>query len=185
MAAERWRHHEGKKSEKGHATFCGRTVCAIVLYLQRLRRNLVILSGGNPPRYETNHTNLRRSYGFGWVTCLGRWKMAYKKPGKSSALSLSGSLASTISVYERCRRDSRQGGGPRGYPRLGLGFASRLVILTVYGLSRLADRRVNKSTEDICIDQSCHLVIRLVLARLHVGLYFHGLSSLVCRCIRA
>jgi hypothetical protein len=75
-----------------------------------------ILSGGNPPRYETNHTNLRRSYGFGRVTCLGRWKMAYKKPGKSSALSPSGSLASTISVYERCGRDSRQGGGPRGSP---------------------------------------------------------------------
>ena len=40
LAAERWRHHEGKKAEKGHATLCGRTGCSIVLSLQRLRRNL-------------------------------------------------------------------------------------------------------------------------------------------------
>jgi hypothetical protein len=30
----------GKKGQKGHATLCGRTFCAIVLYLQGLRRNL-------------------------------------------------------------------------------------------------------------------------------------------------
>src|SRR5215471_1620693 len=40
LAAERWRHHEGKKAKKGHATLCGRTGWSIVLYLQRLRGNV-------------------------------------------------------------------------------------------------------------------------------------------------
>src|SRR5712691_1661623 len=31
---------EGKNRQKGHATLCGRTVCPLVLYLQRLRENL-------------------------------------------------------------------------------------------------------------------------------------------------
>jgi hypothetical protein len=40
MATKRGQHQEDKKGKKGHATLCGRTFCAIVLYLQRLRRNL-------------------------------------------------------------------------------------------------------------------------------------------------
>src|SRR4029450_12060327 len=40
MATKRGQHQEGKKGEKGHATLCGRAFCAIVLYLQRLQRNL-------------------------------------------------------------------------------------------------------------------------------------------------
>src|SRR6266446_503506 len=39
MAADTWRPHQGKKGKKGHATLCGRTVGALVLCLQRLRRD--------------------------------------------------------------------------------------------------------------------------------------------------
>jgi len=40
MAVERGRQQEGKKGKKGHARLCGRTFWAIVLYLERFRRNL-------------------------------------------------------------------------------------------------------------------------------------------------
>src|SRR6266705_2078752 len=39
MAADTWWQHQGKKGKKGHATLCGRTVCTLVLCLQRLRRD--------------------------------------------------------------------------------------------------------------------------------------------------
>jgi hypothetical protein len=39
----------GKKCKKGHTTLCGSTVCVLVLCVQRLRRNVRQLSGGNPP----------------------------------------------------------------------------------------------------------------------------------------
>jgi hypothetical protein len=39
MAADTWRPHQGKKGQKGHATLCGRTFGALVLYLQRLWRD--------------------------------------------------------------------------------------------------------------------------------------------------
>ena len=39
MAADPWRPHQGKKGKKGHATLSGRTVDALVLCLQRLRRD--------------------------------------------------------------------------------------------------------------------------------------------------
>jgi len=70
---------------------------------------------------------------------------------------------------------------------LGLGFAARLAILTVYGLSRLlSDAADLAKTEVNSPDQPPRLDISdRGIARLHVGLYFHGLSSLVCRCIRA
>src|SRR5262245_6455441 len=51
---------EGKNRQKGHATLCGRTVCTLVLYLQRLQENLRTLSGGNPP-------------GFGSWSVLVKW----------------------------------------------------------------------------------------------------------------
>ena len=40
MAIERGQHPEGKKRKKGLARLCGSTTGAIVLFLQRLRRNL-------------------------------------------------------------------------------------------------------------------------------------------------
>jgi hypothetical protein len=39
MAAGTWQPYQGKKRKKGHATLCGRTICAFVLCLQWLRRN--------------------------------------------------------------------------------------------------------------------------------------------------
>src|SRR6267143_1410606 len=38
MAADRLRKTRVKSVKKGHATLCGSTVCALVLYLQRLQR---------------------------------------------------------------------------------------------------------------------------------------------------
>src|SRR5260221_14014902 len=40
VAANRLWKHEGKKGKKGHARLCGSTVCAFVLFFQRLRRDL-------------------------------------------------------------------------------------------------------------------------------------------------
>jgi hypothetical protein len=59
MAADPWRPHQGQKGKKGHATLCGRTICTLVLCLQRLRRDSRhIIWRESATRYKTNHTTL-------------------------------------------------------------------------------------------------------------------------------